>query len=734
MTDHVRFVRRNRVDERIALGIAAAAGLVALFAGAEPTGTTSLDFGLVFIAVTAVSWASASAPWWASAGAAGIAASIALQPVMTVIGAVGFVVGLAIGLRRRDLSETRALVGGVAANVLIRSDLDGFLGLSAIVACTVGLVLIIVGLRRRPRRVRQAGWAMLGAAGAFTVIALGGVALAANSARPDVSTGAATARSGIDLLSEGDYQAAAALFDDAAQSFAAADDRIGGPLAMPSRMVPGVAQNVSAGSTLASAASSALERAASSLRAIDPDALRLRGGAIDLEAIAAVGEPLEVVSGALDELRAAIDEVRSPWLVGRLDEELSELESDLAAEEPRLDNAIEAVRLAPQMLGSEAPRRYLILFTSPSEARGLGGFPGNYAEVVIDEGRVTVAGFDRRSDLEEAVADNEVSCAACPTEFLARYGRFGFTTGLNDGVANRAWSNITMPAHFPYVAETAALLYPQSGGRSIDGVMAMDPYVIQQLMTYTGSVEVPELGATVEPGNSAKFILEDQYVLAGDDANADRIDALETLGQAVITRLLTGSLPEPPQLADDLAPLVAERRLLIWTQDPEEQEFLDRIGLLGSLPAIGDSGGFSISVTNAGASKIDVFLDRVVELSVVDDPNAGSTLRANVELTNDSPSSGLPRYVIGNSVGLPDGASRLYVSIYGPPTLQSFTVNGETIAVESHAEAGWSVYGAFIDLMAGETVTIDAVFEIVAEPSDASPVEFEQPLSARNGQ
>ena len=49
------------------------------------------------------------------------------------------------------------------------------------------------------------------------------------------------------------------------------------------------------------------------------------------------------------------------------------------------------MRLAPQMLGAEGVRRYFIAFTTPAEARGMGGFMGNWA--VIDRERAVGSGW-----------------------------------------------------------------------------------------------------------------------------------------------------------------------------------------------------------------------------------------------------------------------------------------------------------------------------------------------------
>ena len=730
-----RLVRRNHVDERNAVGLAAIGGVAAALSGARPTGFAPVDVVIVFVAVGAVIWAAASAPWWASAIAAGVAGVLALNPLLTVLGAVGFVGGLVIGVQRRDHGELRAVVAAIALNVLIRSDLQGFLGLSAIIGIATGITLFAIGLRRRPSAIRRTGWQAVAGVGVVAAMSLLALGIAGIGARPDVTQAARQAKQAVDTLNEGDYEGAAALFEDASSGFARADGALGGPLALPAHLLPGIAQNVRAGADLAAAAADATSAAAVALRQIDPATLKLSGGSIDLDAVRAVEAPLQRVQDALSALRTTVDNTDSPWIISVLRDELDELQADFDDNEPRLQTAIDAVRLAPGLLGGDGERRYLIMFTTPAEARGLGGFVGNFAEVAINNGSISVNEFARRSDLEEANLDERAFCSACPEELLAQYGQYGFDTGPDGSFGSRGWSNITMPAHFPYIAEAAQILYPQNGGNPIDGVIVMDPYVIQELMRYTGPIPVPEFDLTVQPKDVAQFILEDQYVLAGDDGYSERVDALGTLGDEVISRLLSGSLPEPPELAKDLGPLVAERRLLMWTDNEAEQELLDRVGLLGSIPDMGTDGGFSVSVTNGSANKIEVFLERDVDVEVQVADDGTRTLVADVRLTNNAPAEGLPRYVIGNSVGLPDGWSRLLVTFYGPDSLQSATVDGEPFELVRFSEAGWTGHSAFVDLSPGQQRSFTLTFALDARvPGDttpSSPTIWEQPLTSR---
>jgi hypothetical protein len=736
MTEAERFVRRNRVDEPRAIAIAAAAGVIASTAGAHPTGHTVIDWIIVAASVAAVVWAAASAPWWAVAGTAGIAAVIAFQPIVAVVAIAAFGVGLWIGVRKRDQSTLRAAVAAVAMNALVRSDLDGFFGLSAIVGVTVGAVLFAVGLRRRPSAIRRIGWITVGVVGAVAVLAVAAAGITAVTVRADLTNGSQRARRAVNVLDSGDYQAAATGFRDASGSFRAVERRLKGPLGKLALIVPGVSQNVTAGSDLASSAAGALGDVATALEQVDPDALRVVNGTIDVHAIQAIEQPLKQVQTSLTDLRNVTDDVQSPWLVGKFQSELADLGQEFDDKEPRLQNAVDAVALAPQMLGADGPRRYLVLFTSPAEARGLAGFIGNYAVVEITGGSIQVVEFGRRSDLQVAAnSTGTAACTGCPPEMLARYGTQGLDAG--DGTfGTEGWTSITLPAHFPDAAQAAQIMFPQSGGTPVDGVISIDPYVVQALMQYTGPIQLADAGVTVQPDTAADFLLKGQYNLIVDGANDDRIEAIDTLGQQVIDKLLNSSLPVPSQLALDIGPLVSEQRLLVWTDDPAEQDLLGRIGMLGALPPLGPDGGFSAMVTNNGHSKIDAYLERTTDISIETQPDGSRVLVADVTLTNNAPSRGLPEYVIGNDYGFPTGTSYLWISFFGPDNLMTATRNGKKMTVTSSptTEAGWHAYSGYDALASGETVTYRLQFELgPADDSTGQPVRWDQPLAGRTG-
>ncbi len=493
-------------------------------------------------------------------------------------------------------------------------------------------------------------------------------------------------------------------------------------------MVPVVAQHRSAAVELTAAGSQALDEVAAALHEVDPASLRAVGGQIDVAAVSALAEPFGAAQGALDDMAAALSDADSPWLVEPADELLTSLSDELAENAPKLDNAIAAVDLAPALLGADGPRVYLVLFTTPSEARGLGGFAGNYAEITVDNGSFAMTGFGRVADLERAGADAGARIAG-PEPFLAQYGRFGFDEDGEGLVGTAAWRNLTMTPHFPHVGEVVAQLYRQSAGKEIDGVLAMDPYVVQALLKYTGPIQLTTVDRQLTPSNAAQYILRDQYLTDAD--NATRIDALEEAASITFDTLLTGTLPEPTVLARDLGPFARERRLMVWTNRPEEQDLLRAVGILGEIPPLAGADGWSVAVTNGGGSKIDNYLERVASYSSTTDPTTGRTTgTVHVELTNGAPPSGLPDYVIGNALGLPEGTSRLFVEFYSPLDMVSTTIDGKPYGLEPGRHDEWNTYSRFVTIPPGATMTIDV--QLTGSVEDPNRVvTWEQPLVDR---
>ncbi|MEM8619419.1 MAG: DUF4012 domain-containing protein [Actinomycetota bacterium] len=721
--------RRMRVDERPTVVVAAVSGIAAAFAGLEPTGSTLIDVVLAVIGVGVVTWAGSSAPWWVLAVTSAIATAVAENIVVGVFGAGAFFGAMWIGVQRREQVIERAVVAGLAFNALARSDLDSFHGATALIGLALAALTIAFGLRRRHAQYRRAVWIAGIACVGVALVALAGLGFGALQAEDPLRAGNQLARDGIESATDGDYAAAADQFEQAAAAFSDADSALSAPWAQLAAFVPVVAQNRAAGADLAAAAAQASDDLAVALRSIVIDDLRLVDGQIDLTAVEIVGVPLGDVRESVATLDEALTGVRSPWLLSPVSERLDEIADEVSENRPRLENAAHAAELLPGMLGADEPRTYFVAFTTPAEARGSSGFMGNYAIITADEGEISVSDFGRTRDLNQGGSDTRAITG--PDEFLAQYWPLGFNSGPGGTVEDIVWSNVTVSPHFPTTAEVIAELYPQSGGTTeLDGVFAMDPYVLAELLRFTGPVSVDGQDRQLNANNVVDFLLVDQYELDEVEGRDDREDFLEDVSEVTIERLLSGAVPDPVELIESLSPLVAEGRLLGWARAEAEQELFAATRLAGGLPSLDGGDGVAISVANSGANKIDVYLERTLEYDAVVDTETNEVSGTiTVTLTNTAPATGLPNSVIGNRARQPDGTNTLRLATFAALPIVGATSNGEEFRYTPAVEQGWTVASSFVSIPAGESLTVEyAVAGVLEMPDGYTLATNPQPL------
>ena len=577
-------------------------------------------------------WSAATAPWWALTVTATVATVMAGAVGVLIAGIAATAGALWIGLQRRDLAIAVAAVAAVACNVLVRSQVDSVVWLGPIVGVGCGLLLVVVGVRRRGRRAVRRVSIAAAVTAAFAILSTAGAAVAGATAADDLRTGNIVALDAVSKLSDGQYQSAADGFSEAAELFESSSSRLGAPWACPAALVPVVAQNRTAALELASSAADAATAIADASTIIDLDQLTVRNGRVDIDAIAVLAGPLGEVGSAVDSLTSTLGEIESPWLLAPLHRRLDALDADLDDDRPQLTNVVEAVDRLPALLGSDGPRRYLVAFTTPAETRGLGGFMGNWIELEADEGAIRVAESGRTLDLNLGGTSRVISG---PDDWLAMWGWYGFDTGPRGTTGPVPWSDVTVSPQFPSTAQVMAELYPQSGGREVGGVFALDPFAIQALLGFTGPITIDGSATTLTADNVVDFLLVEQYELENDD----RVDLLADVSEQTIGALLAGSLPGPIQLADALGPLVDEGRIVGWAADPDEQQYFDDLGLTGALPSIAVGDGVAVVFNNAGANKLDVYLEREVSYdATVDLATGAATATATVTLTNTAPS------------------------------------------------------------------------------------------------
>ncbi|CAN5506592.1 hypothetical protein BH23ACT3_BH23ACT3_17930 [soil metagenome] len=743
--------RRNSVhgvSRTISYAVAGVCVVAMAFAGLSPTGATATDVVLVVVATATCVWAAATAPWWALTASAAVVAAFSRDLVTLVPAAAAGITMAAVGARTLNAAWLRSLCALAVVFAASRLQVPGPMGTESIVGLLTCTGLAVSGAWRLPAPMRRRTLVASVATVGVAVVASGLFAASAFTSRTALTNGNDQAQRGLDALTVGDVAAAQASFESAARSFGRADQQLGQVWTQPARLVPVVAQHRTASSGLASGAADVSARLATTLSTLDLDSVRVIDGRIDLAAIDALEPRLLELQDTIEVLAEVVADAENPWLVDALQRRLRDTAADVETRREQGETALAAVRRAPAILGADEPKVYFVAFVTPAEVRGSLGFMGNWAELTVDAGEITMSDFGRHTDLSEG--GDPSTWRIDPTadgmdEFLDRYGRIGFANRPGGVASPQIWQIVTASPHFPSTGRVIAELYPQSGGRVIDGVFALDAKVMAALLEFTGPISAAELPADadiaglpaqLDADNAEQFLLFDQYLRFEND-NPDRIDALEVLSTLTVERLLAGALPGPTELGRVMAPLASDGHLAAWMVDPDAQELITTMGFDRALPALAGGDGVAVALNNGSGNKIEVFLGADVTYRRSIDPATGLLQgMLTVELTNDAPPSGLPGYVIGNSVGLPPGSNRLLVSLYVPFPYNSATLDGQPVEMTLDTEQGWTLMGHTVDIAPGGTRTLEMTFSgvldrfgpdvepLVMLPNLASPPTF----------
>lgn len=697
---------RTKAPDRLAIiAIAVAAAIGGILASSEPAGWWVADAVFRGAAAAILTFAGSRArrsTWlWAS----GVATVSAPDPMLAVVGLAAMSLAIAAQLLDRRKRVEGALVLALSSQVLLRLGDTGFFGASILLAVLAATPTLVSAYRVAPRRVRRrvqiSVWAFAGVMAA----GLACFAFSSGFAAARLDQGVADARAGLDEARNGHDSDAAESLAKAAESFDEANDFLTAWWAAPARAVPLVGHQARAAAVATEEGGELAHLAADTAEAVPVEELEFEDGRLDLDLVRAAAAPLEDTAQALAAANERLEDIDSAWLMPPFSGRLDDLQEAVADARPDAALAADVAAVAPSILGGEGTRHYFVVFTTPAESRGLGGFMGNWAELTAEDGKVTLTASGRSEELNDVAETTHPTVSAEPdgqrdqrlVDYLDRYHALGAWDSIQD---------VTVSPDFPTVAEVVRQLYPQMGGTELDGVLVVDPYALAALMRFTGPIRIEGLDQPLNHRNAADFLLSDQYT---NRRTEDRADVLDEASREVFEALTTGDLPNPRQVSSRLSPLARQGRIGVVSFHDDEQELFHGLGIDAAMPSPHGVDSFGLVTSNGGHNKIDVYLERTVKYETTVDPDSGDLdAHVTIELENAVPSLDLPDAVIGNNdQGFPPGTNEALVSFYTPHQLQAGTVDGAEVGFRSNRELGYWVFATVVQIPPGGHVVLE---------------------------
>lgn len=686
---------RRRTNGMRPDAFAVAVGAAAMFAPASLTGVDPLDAAWRGLIAAYVAYVGSHGRRWAWVVAA-FAICVGAQGASLAVAIVGLAIMVGASVPRRRPRAVGAIGIGVLVNAVFWYPPESA-PLGPLLAVVAMAILVGSGLpfvRSSRRRVAKVA---LGVVAGVVVLAAAGAGISMLLAYGNVNSGASAAKAALQAARAGDPESAQIELAQAQEDFERAHARVDGVLALPARAIPGLSQQLRAVRITVQQGTRISEAADEIVATADYENLQYQGR-LDLTQVQALAGPTARADAVLADADGSLDGLRSGSLLPPLRSAIDEFADQIT--EARRDTALAAdlLRVTPGLFGADGQRHYLVIFITPAELRGAGGFIGSYAELTATNGDVELTRSGRIVDLILGAKPGTRTIAG-PADYVRRYGRFHPEEFLQDD---------TFSANFPSSASVIAQMYAQSGGQPVDGVIGVDPTGLAALLELTGPVQVPGLTEPLTADNAVEVLTRSQYITVPDDAARGQI--LTEATRVTFDVLTSASLPSPRKLADTLSPAARAGHLRTWSPRPSEQTLFRQLGADGTLAIPTGYDGFSVVQQNTGNNKIDAYLQRTITYEPTIDAATGAleaTMR--ISLHNAVPTTDLPRAVVGNNRGAPVGTSMGWLTIYTPNVVTSATIDGKPLSMGPSSERALNAFDTPLwQIPPGGTIVIEA--------------------------
>ena len=321
--------------------------------------------------------------------------------------------------------------------------------------------------------------------------------------------------------------------------------------------------------------------------------------------------------------------------------------------------ALQLVKVAPSMMGSQSPKKYLLVFQNSAESRGTGGIIGAYAEIQVYRGAVTVL----RQGSNVGLKSLDVIPIKMPDEYNTLWG--------SDPAI---WQNSNLSPHFPYAAQIYTALWQKQFKEKLDGVIATDPEALSSVLKSIGPVTLAS-GEVIDSTNVVSKTLSTAYQRFATD-NLARKQYLVKVMKAVLQKLMSGNYSKVSLLRNLQTPLL-ENRILLSLSASQDQALIAPTVISGVLSDTMNN-EFRVVIINTSGNKLDYYLTKDTKIEALSCKLPKQTKVTETIRNTLVSASGLPDYVKGRlDLKLPHGANGrdgFEVLIYGPAGAEAVAV------------------------------------------------------------
>lgn len=278
-------------------------------------------------------------------------------------------------------------------------------------------------------------------------------------------------------------------------------------------------------------------------------------------------------------------------------EKFQKFKKEFDAVSPLFDLGFESLSKLDKFLGKEKPQKYLILLENNYELRPGGGFIGTYGIWEFENGKTKNFFLNGVSNLEYKNPHSQP--APFPLSTITSSFKF---------MDSNIWPD------FAASAQEALKFYEGWTGENIDGVIAITPTLIKDILKIIGPIDLPEYNLTVDEEN---FFSTIQFeVEAGKDKKnwQDPKQVIYLFANRFLDKIYYQTTPQQYfQIFQVFLENLNEKHILFYFKDKDLQSFIEKWNFGGRVKQTNDSDYLMLVNWNVGGLKSSLFVKQKVE-------------------------------------------------------------------------------------------------------------------------
>ncbi len=418
---------------------------------------------------------------------------------------------------------------------------------------------------------------------------------------------------------------------------------------------------------------------------------------ITLSNIQTASSHLKLAKNSLALAEAELKTINSQKLPEILASKAEETAQDILTARHQISNFLTITQSLPALLGFNQPTTLLILLQNSNELRASGGFIGSFAQVKFENGYIAELRIDDIYNPDGALIEQDIKID--PPE------------PIKNILGQPRWflRDANWDADFTEAVEDIRQFYLLETGVSLDGVLAIDLFAMENLLKVIGPLKLSTYNEEITQDNL--FEKTELYSEAGFLPGANyKKTFIAALGQQMVNGLAQMDKVQYAQLISTLNQTLNEKHILLNFKIPTLQTLALDNNWAGEIKGIKTDFVYVVD-SNLGANKVDYYITRTKSYEVSQDSREG-TMAGKIILNyiHTGTSTAWPGGKYNNFVRIlvPEGSRLTQASQTRSDLEEKNTDITETITIST--EAGKTVFARLIELDPGQSVTLTLTY------------------------